>query len=60
MFWKIVWILWILIRMSPLVLGVRALYSGLTPTMVRTFPANGALFLGYEVSRKVMMKQFDS
>ncbi|XP_077361407.1 solute carrier family 25 member 15b isoform X3 [Festucalex cinctus] len=40
--------------------GIRALYSGLTPTMVRTFPANGALFLGYEVSRKVMMKQFDS
>ncbi|XP_062340919.1 solute carrier family 25 member 15b [Osmerus eperlanus] len=40
--------------------GVRALYSGLTPTMIRTFPANGALFLGYEVSRKIMMKQFDS
>lgn len=40
-------------------LGVRALYSGLAPTMVRTFPANGALFLGYEVSRKLMMKQFD-
>ncbi|XP_024865275.1 solute carrier family 25 member 15b isoform X2 [Kryptolebias marmoratus] len=39
--------------------GVRVLYSGLTPTMVRTFPANGALFLGYEASRKVMMKQFD-
>ncbi|KAK7925550.1 hypothetical protein WMY93_007860 [Mugilogobius chulae] len=41
-------------------IGVRALYSGLTPTMVRTFPANGALFLGYEASRKFMMKQFDS
>ncbi|MEQ2175919.1 hypothetical protein GOODEAATRI_022647 [Goodea atripinnis] len=40
-------------------IGVRALYSGLTPTMVRTFPANGALFLGYEASRKLMMKQFD-
>ncbi|XP_063344099.1 solute carrier family 25 member 15b [Pelmatolapia mariae] len=40
--------------------GVRALYSGLTPTMIRTFPANGALFLGYEASRKLMMKQFDS
>ncbi|XP_072302431.1 solute carrier family 25 member 15b [Eucyclogobius newberryi] len=40
--------------------GVRALYSGLTPTMVRTFPANGALFLGYEASRKFMMKQFDN
>jgi len=45
---------------SPLpCVGVRALYSGLTPTMIRTFPANGALFLGYELSRKLMMKQFD-
>ncbi|KAG7484534.1 hypothetical protein MATL_G00050260 [Megalops atlanticus] len=40
--------------------GVKALYSGLTPTMIRTFPANGALFLAYEASRKMMMKQFDS
>ncbi|KAL0993804.1 hypothetical protein UPYG_G00114170 [Umbra pygmaea] len=40
--------------------GVRALYSGLTPTMIRTFPANGALFLGYEASRKFMMKQIDN
>ncbi|KAJ8391446.1 hypothetical protein AAFF_G00089200 [Aldrovandia affinis] len=40
--------------------GFRALYSGLTPTMIRTFPANGALFLAYEVSRKMMMQQFDS
>ncbi|XP_068456792.1 solute carrier family 25 member 15b [Clinocottus analis] len=40
--------------------GAKALYSGLTPTMVRTFPANGALFLGYEASRKLMMKKFDS
>ncbi|XP_062393122.1 solute carrier family 25 member 15b [Sardina pilchardus] len=39
--------------------GVRALYSGLTPTMLRTFPANGALFLGYEASRKFMMEKFD-
>ncbi|XP_026790945.3 solute carrier family 25 member 15a [Pangasianodon hypophthalmus] len=39
--------------------GVRPLYSGLTPTMIRTFPANGALFLAYELSRKMMMKQFD-
>lgn len=52
---------WILLEHIECVcyLGVRALYSGLTPTMVRTFPANGALFLGYEVSRKLMMKQFD-
>ncbi|XP_041849762.1 solute carrier family 25 member 15a [Melanotaenia boesemani] len=35
--------------------GFAALYSGLTPTMIRTFPANGALFLAYEFSRKFMM-----
>lgn len=36
--------------------GFIALYSGLTPTMIRTFPANGALFLAYELSRKFMME----
>ncbi|XP_077397124.1 solute carrier family 25 member 15a [Festucalex cinctus] len=36
--------------------GFRALYSGLTPTMIRTFPANGALFLAYEFTRKFMME----
>ncbi|XP_030633282.1 solute carrier family 25 member 15a [Chanos chanos] len=40
--------------------GVAPLYSGLTPTMIRTFPANGALFLAYELSRKTMMEQFNS
>ncbi|XP_034034504.1 solute carrier family 25 member 15b [Thalassophryne amazonica] len=40
--------------------GVRAVYSGLTPTLIRTFPANGALFLAYEASREFMMKHFDS
>ncbi|XP_041322865.1 mitochondrial ornithine transporter 1 [Pyrgilauda ruficollis] len=40
--------------------GVLALYSGLTPTMIRAFVANGALFLAYEYSRKLMMKQIDS
>ncbi|XP_030056281.1 mitochondrial ornithine transporter 1 [Microcaecilia unicolor] len=39
--------------------GLAALYSGLTPTMIRAFPANGALFVAYEYSRKLMMKQFD-
>ncbi|CAH2224992.1 Mitochondrial ornithine transporter 1 [Pelobates cultripes] len=39
--------------------GVLALYSGLTPTLIRAFPANGALFVAYEYSRKLMMKQFD-
>ncbi|KAJ8266078.1 hypothetical protein GJAV_G00125640 [Gymnothorax javanicus] len=38
--------------------GVKVLYSGLTPTMIRTFPANGTLFLAYEASRKMMMRQF--
>ncbi|KAM9853071.1 solute carrier family 25 member 15a isoform 1-T3 [Aulostomus maculatus] len=36
--------------------GFSTLYSGLTPTMIRTFPANGALFLAYELSRKFMME----
>ncbi|XP_026219726.1 solute carrier family 25 member 15a [Anabas testudineus] len=36
--------------------GFITLYSGLTPTMIRTFPANGALFLAYEFSRKFMME----
>ncbi|XP_030007168.1 mitochondrial ornithine transporter 1-like [Sphaeramia orbicularis] len=37
--------------------GVGRLYSGLTPTMIRTFPANGALFLAYEWSRKFMVEK---
>lgn len=41
-------------------LGVLALYSGLKPTMIRAFPANGALFLAYEYSRKLMMSQFEA
>ncbi|KAL4647732.1 mitochondrial ornithine transporter 1-like [Arapaima gigas] len=40
--------------------GAAALYSGLTPTMIRTFPANGALFLAYEFSRKMMMQHIVS
>ncbi|KAM4699847.1 mitochondrial ornithine transporter 1-like [Discoglossus pictus] len=39
--------------------GVLALYSGLKPTLIRAFPANGALFVAYEYSRKFMMNQFD-
>lgn len=35
--------------------GIKAIYSGLTPTMIRAFPANGALFLAYELSRRAMM-----
>ncbi|XP_069615011.1 mitochondrial ornithine transporter 1-like [Ranitomeya imitator] len=40
--------------------GILALYSGLKPTLIRAFPANGALFLAYEYSRKLMMQQLDS
>ncbi|XP_041438553.1 mitochondrial ornithine transporter 1 isoform X2 [Xenopus laevis] len=39
--------------------GVSALYSGLKPTLIRAFPANGALFLAYEYSRKLMMNELD-
>ncbi|KAK4016332.1 mitochondrial ornithine transporter 1 [Daphnia magna] len=34
--------------------GVMALYNGLGPTVIRTFPGTGALFLAYETSRKFM------
>lgn len=34
--------------------GVRALYNGLGPTLVRTFPATGALFLAYEYTKKFL------
>ncbi|XP_056417986.1 mitochondrial ornithine transporter 1-like [Hyla sarda] len=39
--------------------GIVALYSGLKPTLIRAFPANGALFVAYEYSRKFMMQQFE-
>ncbi|XP_069129626.1 mitochondrial ornithine transporter 1-like [Argopecten irradians] len=34
--------------------GIRALYNGLGPTVVRTFPSTGALFLTYETTKKVL------
>ncbi|XP_015979657.1 mitochondrial ornithine transporter 2 [Rousettus aegyptiacus] len=40
--------------------GITALYSGLTATMIRAFPANGSLFLAYEYSRKMMMTQLEA
>lgn len=40
--------------------GIATLYSGLKPTMIRAFPANGALFLVYEYSRKLMMGQLEA
>ncbi|KAG8585022.1 hypothetical protein GDO81_004868 [Engystomops pustulosus] len=39
--------------------GIVALYSGLKPTLIRAFPANGALFVAYEYSRKFMMQHFE-
>ncbi|TKC33190.1 hypothetical protein EI555_008514 [Monodon monoceros] len=40
--------------------GVAALYSGLKATLIRAFPANAALFLAYEYSRKMMLSQFEA
>lgn len=40
--------------------GIAALYSGLKATLIRAFPANAALFLAYEYSRKMMMSQFEA
>ena len=34
--------------------GIMALYNGLGPSIIRTFPATGALFLAYEYSKKWM------
>lgn len=34
--------------------GIRALYKGATPVMLRAFPANAACFLGYEVAMKFL------
>jgi len=38
--------------------GVRALWKGLGPAMLRAFPANAATFVGVEVSRNFMNKWF--
>lgn len=34
--------------------GIFALYRGVTPVMLRAFPANAACFLGYEIAMKFM------
>lgn len=34
--------------------GPRALYKGVTPVMLRAFPANAACFIGFEISMKVL------
>jgi len=38
--------------------GVRALYSGLAPTLVRTIPATAALFVTYELTKKYLSQFF--
>lgn len=38
--------------------GVTGLYRGLGPTLIRTFPATGALFVAYEYSKSVMTSFF--
>ncbi|XP_032812579.1 mitochondrial ornithine transporter 1 [Petromyzon marinus] len=37
--------------------GIMALYSGFTPTIIRAFPANAALFLAYELTRSSLMRR---
>ena len=37
--------------------GVLAFYRGLIPTLLRSFPANGALFVTYEYTRTLLMPQ---
>ncbi|KAK2142709.1 hypothetical protein LSH36_922g02023 [Paralvinella palmiformis] len=36
--------------------GIPALYTGLAPCLVRTFPATGALFLAYETGKRWMKR----
>jgi solute carrier family 25 carnitine/acylcarnitine transporter 20/29 len=38
--------------------GVQGLFKGLTPTLIRAFPASASLFLGVEMSRKQLDKFF--
>ncbi|XP_008546413.1 mitochondrial carnitine/acylcarnitine carrier protein [Microplitis demolitor] len=34
--------------------GIRGLYKGITPVMLRAFPANAACFLGFELAIKIL------
>mmetsp|Transcript_43038 Transcript_43038/g.136002 ORF Transcript_43038/g.136002 Transcript_43038/m.136002 type:complete len:275 (-) Transcript_43038:1479-2303(-) len=36
--------------------GVKGFYKGLTPVLVRAFPANAACFVGYETASKFLIK----
>lgn len=42
-----------------MLLGIRALYKGLGPCLLRTFPSSGALFLAVEVTKDVMYNVYD-
>jgi len=42
------------LRMIVATEGFGALYSGLLPSVVRTYPANGALFVAYEYTKKLL------
>lgn len=45
--------------LNLLLSGVGALYNGLRPTLLRTFPATATLFLTYEYSKKIMHELFN-
>ena len=36
--------------------GIQGLYVGIEAALLRAFPANGALFLGYELSKEMLTK----
>ena len=40
-------------------IGIAALYKGVGPSVLRTFPATGALFLAYETTKKWMTRAAD-
>lgn len=40
--------------------GVRGLYKGLFPTLLRTFPSTGALFVAYEYTKYYLTKVVDN
>ena len=37
--------------------GAGALYRGIAPALIRTFPANAALFLAYESTKKMLTER---
>ncbi|VDL69531.1 unnamed protein product [Nippostrongylus brasiliensis] len=45
-------------QVCPIILGIRALYKGLLPTLIRTCLASGSLFVSYEESKKLMKSLF--